>query len=143
MSPQNKLIKKVKEKQLEIRALESSLKEARAYLQATQEALRLITKEQENSNTAVESPAVRPGSLLDRAFQALRKSGKPLPVMELLKRMGKEATVQNRQSLVGSVGAYARKGQIFVKTGPNQFGLLEWKERDESNEALPEEFGLA
>lgn len=134
-----KLEKRIKEKEAEINILELRLREARAYLQATQDALRLLVK----THGEQKAIGVRPGSILDQAFNILKEANRPMKIMDLLNALGKEQTHENRQSLVGSVGAYARKGRLFTKTGPNTFGLLEWKRKkiDEENE-LPENFGL-
>lgn len=141
MSFKSKLEKRLKEKEMEIQALEMALREARAYLQATQDALRLLSKTSEVSEPSY-SVVIRPGTMLEHAFKVLKRVGKPMKAMDLLKAMGKEPTILNRQSLVGSIGAYARKGQIFMRTGLNTFGLIEWKqtEKFEKNEP-PENFG--
>jgi len=39
--------------------------------------------------------------------------------------MHKENTKSNRISVSGSLGAYCRKSEVFIKTAPNTFGLLE------------------
>ncbi|HXM51207.1 MAG TPA: hypothetical protein VN956_25410 [Pyrinomonadaceae bacterium] len=70
--------------------------------------------------------ALRRGSEASKARDALRDVRKPLHVDTLLTAIGKEINKKTRASLAGQLGLYARKDQIFVKTGPNEFGLLEW-----------------
>ncbi len=143
MSLRAKLEKRIKEKESEIRGLEVALMEARAYLQATEDALHLLTKVS-GEKRSIKKGIIRSGTILDQAIHILKRANKPMQIMELLTAMGKEQTPENRQALVGSIGAYARKGAVFVKTGPNTFGLLEWEKRgcEENRSEPPENFGL-
>jgi len=125
--------KRIEKKQDEIASLERQLGEVRAYLQALQDSLKLLPREQVGVASAADS--LRPGSDMDKVRGIISKNGKPMYIAELLKTLGKEDTKGNRLSLSGSLGAYARKGKIFSRTGPNTFGLLEI----ENN--LPEGFG--
>lgn len=70
--------------------------------------------------------ALRRGSDASLARDALREVRKPLHVDALLLALNKEVNKKTRASLAGQLAFYARKKQIFVKTGPNEFGLLEW-----------------
>jgi len=139
-----KLEKRIKEKEEEINILETQLIEAHAYLQAMYDTMRLLPKNEEITETV--SKGVRAGSLIEQAYNALKEAGRPLQVMELLEAMGKEQSKKQRQSLVGSIGGYLRKGQIFQRVAPNTFGLIEWSQQNSAEifheKKLPEHFGL-
>lgn len=142
MSLTIKLEKRIRDKEIEIQALEIALKEARAYLQAVRDVLRLSSKPSEEKNYS-NNTNIRAGSILEQVYTILNKAGQPMKIMDILKAMGKNQTTENRQSLVGSINSYARKGKLFTKTGPNTFGLIEWQQKksDEENK-LPDTFGL-
>ena len=53
--------------------------------------------------------------------------------------MGKPVDKKNRLSVIGSLSSYARKNEIFVRTAPNTFGLLEMEQATDVD--LPETFG--
>jgi hypothetical protein len=67
-------------------------------------------------------------------------------ISALLDAIGIQNTKKARVSLVGSLGAYVRKGSVFTRSGPNTFGLIEFEggsERIVQPElpGLPEDFG--
>jgi len=64
-------------------------------------------------------------------------------VNELLMAIGLEKTKNARVSLVGSLGAYVRKGVVFTRPGPNIFGLVEMAAtgNEPDQQVLPETFG--
>jgi hypothetical protein len=57
--------------------------------------------------------------------------------------MGKEVTRETRVSLASALSAYARRGEIFTREGPNRFGLFELKRkrRERLKSELPDNFG--
>ena len=59
------------------------------------------------------------------AREALLTQDKPLHVAELLKLMHDENSKKARVSLAGSLRNYCGRGEVFVKTGPNCYGLIE------------------
>lgn len=84
--------------------------------------------------------ALRAGSELAKARDAIRSAGKPLHISEILAAIGKENTKKNRVSLGGSLAGYVRKGAIFSKSAPNTFGLIELT-LDANGAVPPEGFG--
>lgn len=138
MGFREKLEDKIKKKELEIKEYESKIIEAKAYLQGLQEAVKMLPRE-ELRNVPVES-ALRPGSVIFKAFELLKQAGKPMHVADILKGLGKLTTKKDRVSISGSLGWYVRKNQIFSRPSPNTFGLIEW-ETDASIEP-PADFGL-
>jgi hypothetical protein len=86
----------------------------------------LKTLPAEEGEEGMAETALRRGSEASKARDALREVRKPLHVDRLLEALGKEVNKKTRASLAGQLGFYARKKQVFIKTGPNEFGLLEW-----------------
>jgi hypothetical protein len=72
----------------------------------------------------------------------LLKSEKPMYIEDILKGIGLEVNKANRGSISGSLGNYARKGEIFTALGKNIFGLAEFKKPPSDSEEPPEDFGL-
>jgi hypothetical protein len=129
--------RRIAKKQQEIADLELQLRDARSYLQALQDSMKMIPQDMlEEGGSGRE---LRVGSSLYKAREALRKSGKPLHINELLKAIGKPVEKKSRLSLSGSLAAYVRKNEIFTRPGPNTFGLHEFDVATESE--LPESFG--
>lgn len=137
MSMRQDFEKRIAKKQQEITELELQIRDARSYLQALQDSLRLIPRDGREQ----ESPgsSLRPGTGLSRARDVLLKVGKPLHINDLLEALGKPADKKNRLSVSGSLSSYARKNEIFIKTGPNTFGLRELEKQADTD--LPETFG--
>lgn len=131
------LTKQIEKKQAEIQRLEddvreaeTKLREARAYVQALNDVLKTIPKEEKDANATTLPAAVRElrhGSDVAKARDALLKAGAPLHISELLPAIGKPVNKQSRVSLSGSLGAYARDQIIFTRTAPNTFGLIEFQ----------------
>ena len=141
MSLRRKFERKIREKEQEIHDLENKLMEARAYMQAMQDAIRLVPVEGDGENGEIASERViKAGSAMEVAMKALRKAGKALHIMDLLKAMGREPTVENRASVGSSIAAYVRKGEIFTRPAPNTFGLAEWGQPT-AESVPPDDFG--
>lgn len=121
-------------KQQEIHDLEVQLEKAKAYMQAIQDSMKFLPKE--NGQNQI---LLRPGSALAKAQDALRKAGKPLHISEILKALNEKP--DKRVSLSGSLSAYVRNGQIFTRPAPNTFGLIELNESVDVSEEIPEDFG--
>jgi hypothetical protein len=134
-----KFEERIEKKQEEISSLERQLGEARAYLTALQDSMKLFPKENDASAPA---PVLRAGTDVAKAQAVLINSGKPMHVNELLKGIGKEVTKAARVSLAGSLGGYVRRGAIFTKPQPNTFGLIEFELHQNGDAAPPADFGL-
>jgi len=109
----------------------NGLAAARGRAEAIRESMRLMGQ----LNDEQSSPELRPGSELHKVRQFLLSQGKPMPLNEILIGIGKQDTPDNRNSLRGSLGRYARSGFHFLKTAPNTFGLSSYKQ----DSVLPEE----
>lgn len=131
-------------KSQEIKDLERQIDMARAYLQAIQDSMKALPREPSiQPNGDDPSLDLRPGTLLARAKDAIQRSGSPMHITALLSAIGVENTKKARVSLVGSLGAYVRKGTVFSRPAPNTFGLIGMDSLpfEAGDQALPEEFG--
>lgn len=142
MGTRENLQKLISKKQEEISALELKITETRAYIQGLQDSMKMLPRDPAGATEY----SLREGSALAKARDAIRATGTPLTVLELLKAIGKSQDKKNRVSLAGTLSGYAREGKVFVKTAPNTFGLIELKnarpdiEEDDFPE-IPEDFG--
>jgi hypothetical protein len=126
-------------KSQEIADLERQIDMARSYLQAIQDSIKALPKESAPQGNTDDSPSeLRVGSLLAKARDAIQKKGAPMHISEILSAIGVQNTKNTRVSLVGSLGSYVRKGQVFTRPGPNIFGLLGMKMPES---VIPEGFG--
>ena len=121
MISRQRLESKIKQKEQEIEGLELSIREAKAYLQALEDMLKLLPKNGEVRG----ADALRSGSDMAKTRDAIRATGQPMHISAILPAIGKENTKKNRVSLGGSLSGYVRKGAIFTKPAPNTFGLVE------------------
>jgi hypothetical protein len=131
-------------KSQEIAELERQIDMARAYLQAIQDSIKALPREAPIQANGEDSPLdLRPGTLLARAKEAIQHNGSPMHITALLSAIGIENTKKARVSLVGSLGAYVRKGLVFTRPGPNTFGLAGMNSLpfEVSDPALPAAFG--
>jgi hypothetical protein len=136
MSSKRKLEGKIAEQQEKIRELEIALLQSKAYLSGLVDSLKLIPGDVVESTV----PTLRDGSDLAKVRDILKVERKPLHVDDLLNKLGKELTKNNKGSLVGSLGAYVKRGAIFTRPGPNIFGLVEFEASENSVEP-PGDFG--
>lgn len=130
-----------RKKEAEIQSLESQLSAAKAYLQALQDVLKVLPRKQMGGTQA--NSTLSPGSMVALAREAILRHGGPMHISQLLREIGKEASRGNRASLSGSLSAYVRKGEIFTRPAPNQFGLVELGGNETASLATepPEGFG--
>ncbi len=69
-------------------------------------------------------------SQTDMAYDILTRAGEPLHILEIIERAKAQYGRQlSRDSLVSAIVKKAAKGQQFVKTGKNTYGLLGRDER--------------
>ena len=108
----------------EIAALESKKSGHRQVISELESLIRIIPK------TAADTESVqkqlRFGSDVYLAREVLQSERKPLYIKDLLEKMGVEPTRNRRSSLSSQLATYANKEEIFTKTGPNIFGLIDY-----------------
>jgi hypothetical protein len=141
MDERRKIEDRLRKKEQEVQALEDRLKTARVYVQALQDVLKML-------NTSGASPSagavLKNGSTVAQARDIILDRGEPVHITALLQAMGKEASRENRASLVSSLAAYVRRGDIFTRPAPNTFGLAELghgQSEEEEEEEPPPSFG--
>jgi hypothetical protein len=143
MGARENLQKLLVKKQQEIDDLEASLRDARIYVQAVQDSMRLLPKDRIDNNDAAKE--LRPGTMVAQAREAILSAGRPLALNELLQSIGRPIDKNNRLSLSGSLSGYVRKGDVFTRPAPNTFGLREMEveigEDELAGEELPSDFG--
>ena len=127
MSIKSRLNEKIKKKEQEIQEYETKIREAKSYLQALQDAMKLLPREDIGS---FEKSILRPNSNIGKTHAFLKKVKKPMHVNEILKAIGKGTTKKERVSL--------RRKEIFTRPAPNTFGLMNMEEPEEP----PDQFGL-
>jgi hypothetical protein len=96
---------------------------------------KLLPRDQ--NTTSNPRQALRPGSAVAKARDAIKKAGKPLHVTEILHAIGSEVDKKNRISLSGSLFGYVRRGGVFTRPAPNTFGLQEFQNARMRAEAEP------
>jgi len=117
--------------------------EARAYVSAMQDAMRLVPMDGDLENgDGGNEVVIKAGSAMEAVMKALKAAGKPMHIMDILKAIGREATPENRASVGGSLAAYVRKGVIFTRPAPNTFGLAESRRPAGEAFAPPDDFGV-
>lgn len=139
--------KRIDRKQQEIAELELKIKEARSYVQALLDTIKILPKAPTTANGFAQT--LRPGSALAKSRDAIKEAGKPLHVNELLKYLGKPSDKAHKVSLSGSLAGYVRRGEIFTRPAPNTFGLIELELAGDTqpegeidlSEKLPDTFG--
>ena len=102
----------------------SALKERALRLEISIDAAEKLLSLMNNVTTASAEVVLKSGSRADETYRVLFDAGEPLHVGEIIRRMEREDTPGNRNSLVGMLSRHIRRGQIFARTGPNTFGLL-------------------
>jgi predicted ribosome quality control (RQC) complex YloA/Tae2 family protein len=136
MGLRDKFDEKIKRKEQEIQEYENKIREARAYMQALQDTVKLLPKEDNDASFKVKK--IRPGSAVYKTMVFLKKAGKPVHINDILKGIGKTTSKKDRISLGGSLGLYIRKNEIFTRPEPNTFGLIAF----EKSEEPPNDFGI-
>ena len=137
MGIREKIEERIKRKESDIQEHEAMIREAKAAIQAFQDALRLLPREVGNDTTEV---ALRVGSGPYKVYELIKKNGKSMHITDILKGIGKEPTKENKVSLAGTLGFYVRKGEIFTRPAPNTFSITDFDTKIE--ETPPDDFGL-
>jgi hypothetical protein len=146
MDDRQKILDRLKRKEQEIQALEERLRAARTYVQALHDILKLLgedaTATPESRGQPPPETALRVGSSVDLARQAILKQGAAMHINALVEALGKDASRESRISLASSLAAYVRKGEIFTRPAPNTFGLAELGHKTaEEDDGPPAGFG--
>lgn len=140
MGIRGKFDERIKRKEAEIQGLENQIREAKAYLQALQDSLKLFPREEKaHGSMGSVASTLRPNSNIYKTYELLKKTGGALQIDEILKGIGKDTSKKEKVSLAGSLGWYVRRKEIFTRPAPNTFGLIG---KAEQLEEPPEDFGI-
>jgi hypothetical protein len=123
MNERRKIEERLRRKEQEIQGLEDQIKEARVYIQALQDVLKLLPRDADAEGSP--DTVLRAGSLVAQARTTIKARGGALHVDEILRILGKEVNRENKAALSGSLAAYVRRGEIFTRPAPNTYGLVE------------------
>jgi hypothetical protein len=124
MNERRKVEDRIRKKEAEIADLEGKIRDARVYMQALGDVLKLLPKEADTTSPDSDS-SLRPGSTVSQAREAILRDGSPMHITKLLEALGKDHTRENVASLGSSLAAYVRRNEIFTRPAPNTFGLAE------------------
>jgi hypothetical protein len=122
MSEHDIIQDKIKKKEQEIQTLEEKLRTAKVYLNALHDISKALSKE---SHTNTDSAVLREGSAVTQARDFILRRGVPVHINDLLEGLGKGMTRESRASLTSSIAAYVRRSEVFTRSAPNTFGLIE------------------
>src|SRR5438552_1578945 len=92
--------KRIEKKREEIAALEKQLAEARSYLLALEDSMKLLSRAGDSDGVEVN---LRPGTDLAKARDFLKKSGKPMHVTKIIEGIDKQVNKETRVSVSGSL----------------------------------------
>ena len=140
MNEKTKIEDRLRRKEQEILTLEQKIKDAKVYVKALKDVIKLLGDEDYES---VGESKLKSGSAVAQAKQVIIDRDMPVHIDDILRAMGKEITRDVKSSLTSSLAAYVRRKEIFIRTAPNTFGLLELghKEAEAVSEEPPEGFG--
>ncbi len=124
MNERRKVEDRIRKKEAEIAELEGKIRDARVYMQALGDVLKLLPKDPDFGSGDSNS-SLRPGSTVSQAREAILHDRSPMHITKLLEVLGKEHTRENVASLGSSLAAYVRRNEIFTRPAPNTFGLVE------------------
>lgn len=124
------LEKRIKKKGSEIREINTKITElesqrlaCEAVINELESIIRLLPKDDLSVQIVKQ---LRFGTDVYKAREALELARKPLYIKELIEKIGEQPTRNRRSSLSSQLSAYANKNEIFVKTAPNTFGLIDY-----------------
>lgn len=127
MGLRDDFLRRIQKKQAEIAEMKTAVRVAEADLVAWQDAYRLLPKDGP-SEMGDGAASFRRGSGTGKAYDALKRHGKPMHISDLTEAIGKKATRPNTQGLASSLRMYVNKNEVFTKPAPNTYGLVEWGE---------------
>lgn len=137
MGIQEDFRRRIAKKEQETAELELKLRDARSYLQAMQDALKMIPRDLMGHSAT--NASLRAGSSLSKARDAIQKAGKPMHITDILKAIGKPTDKKTRVSVASGLAAYVRRNEVFTRPAPNTYGLVEIAKGN--HEELPDTFG--
>lgn len=139
------LARRIEKKQTELALAEREWEKQKAgveaYILALQETIRSLPRE---ASDVRPEDILRPGGVLARVRGLVLAKRTPQDVHDILQALGKPNDKKSRASITSMLGTYVRRGEIFVRTSPNTFGLIELGHNQfapERDEEPPPDFG--
>ncbi len=129
-----KLDEKIRRKRQEIQDFEGKIREANAYIQALEEASKLLPRD--TPRPATGEMVLREGSGAHKAYLALQSAGKPLHITSIMKAIGMQNNRAARIALSGTLSRYSRNEQVFRRTAPNTFAIIDSQGSEEPSDDL-------
>jgi hypothetical protein len=141
MSERKLIEDRLRKKEQEVRSYEERIREAKIYVQALRDILKMMDRAVEVEISP--DTTLKPRSMISQAREAIIKKGAPIHIDDLLEALGKEVNRENKASLAGSIAAYVRRNEIFTRPAPSTFGLVELGHETAEDEAdePPASFG--
>lgn len=140
MTARTELENRVAREQAKLAELKNQVEREESFIEGLQEALKLLPRDAPNIRHGAGRRS-RSESDVQKTKELLSTTTKPLHISDILKRIGKEDTKQNRASLASSLARYARKGEVFQREGPNEFSLIKETGNEIEDSRLPTLFG--
>jgi hypothetical protein len=135
MSSRNAIERMILKAEEEQASLRKQIELKDAYIQGLKDTMRHFPKGSEKSNGKT---SLRAGSDIAKAREIILKEGKSMHIAEIIKRLGKEVTKQNKASLSSYIGSFVRNGEYFTRPAPNTFGVVEFEENLGAGEPPPD-----
>jgi hypothetical protein len=143
VSERKQIEDRLRKKLREVSALEEKIRAANAYVVALRDVLKMFDGPE--VGIALPSGKLRAGSAVAMARDVILAADTPVHLDEIIVAMGKPLNANSKSSLASSLAAYVRQNDIFTRTAPNTFGLVELGHNDlEDDEEFlepPEGFG--
>lgn len=136
--------KRIRNKEAEIARLESERRELEVQIESAKsyiQGLRDILPRAEREDSGPSLGDFRPGSMPAQVKIILEEAGKPLHINDIVEKLGRENTKQNRLSVAGTLARCVREGMTFTRPAPNTFGLIGETQESDGGEELPPGFG--
>lgn len=105
-----------------------------AYIQALQDTLNGLPRDGADVKA---NTSLRSGGAIARVREMILAAQHPLHINEILEGLGKTADKKSRASVGGAIGNYVRRSEVFSRTGPNTFGLIELGHTSRGTESEP------
>src|SRR5258708_7788513 len=99
MISRQKLESRIRQKEEEIQEFELKIREAKSYLQALGDMLKLVPRD---GNGKPGEQTLRPGTEVAKAREAILAAGKALHISTIVEAIGRENTKKTRVALGGS-----------------------------------------
>src|ERR1035441_8981197 len=125
MGIREEIQKRIERKRVEILEFEARIKEARIYIQALEDTVKMLPRDALGGTEL--NLELRPGSRVAKAQDFLRTAGRPQQILAILEGIGEEPNNANRAALSGSIGllhgACLTDPSHFISSGPPGFLL--------------------